>query len=100
MIELYWYLAWNIKKKLNAEIGGVQMDFVRAIMYPLGIFMALIFVLYSIKWLSEFIREYRFLKTQVARCGTLTEKRRWEKILFRFYIRKIPFIGFIISKFM
>lgn len=76
------------------------MGFIRAIAWPLGIFLAIVFVLYSIKWLNEFFQEQRFLKTQIARCGSPQEKRRWEKNLRRFYIRKIPLIGFIIYRFM
>ena len=76
------------------------MEFFKAIAWPLGVFLGLVFVLYSIKWLNEFFLEQRYLKTQIARSGNPQEKRRWERVLRRFYIRKIPVIGFIIYRFM
>ena len=76
------------------------MEFIRTISVPLSIFGWIMFTLYSIKWLVEFFQEQRYLKTQIARCGNTKERKQLEKILRRFYLTKIPVIGFILRWFM
>ena len=76
------------------------MEFIRTISVPLSIFGLIIFTLYAIKWLTEFFQEQRYLKTQIIRCGNTAEKKRLEKLLRRFYISKIPIVGYILIRFI
>ena len=75
------------------------MEFIRTISVPLSAFGLIMFTLYAIKWLIEFFQEQRYLKIQIARCGNIKERKRLEKLLRRFYISKIPVIGFIMRWF-